>query len=452
MTKKMWPRPLRQPYGCAAALLAMDNVGAEAWWQELAHIGTPLVEEYSQDQVRMSYFWRDPAGDESQSQVRQVYADINCVTDHHSPQPQSLHRVPGTDVWHWSTEIDPQWRGSYSLIPVGTAQLPPAFSSDAETRARQQREWWISLFPFAISDPLNHSAPHFNSRHHPLSAAHMPGAPDQSSWHLLDSGHTPLADAGRLQQFTWQSDLLGNERRIWLYTTGHTDTPETRPLVIILDGQNWAEGSPLFAALDSETESNHFPAAAWLFIDVINMEWREKELPCNPTFWQAVEEELLPLTRGHTPFSEEADRTVVTGQSYGGLAATYAGLHRPHRFGRVLSQSGSFWWPNMQLIRNFGELKQREMGWLTAQLIQRDLPASRLTIFMEAGNREGDMAPLSEQMHEALVAAGHHTFFRIFSGGHDSLCWRGGLIDGLRWLLADFADPQHPAETGTHHD
>lgn len=438
MTNALWPRPPRQPSGFVAALLTEANVGEEAWWREVARIGTPLVEEISAERVKMTYFWRDPAGDASRSAVRRVFIDINCVTDHHSPQPQSLERLPGTDVWFWSTDIDPHWRGSYSLIPAEAAQLPPPFSVDTEERASQQRAWWMSLFPFAISDPLNHSVP-FNSFRHALSAAHMPGAPDQSAWHARDTGQQPQPDPRRLHQFSWRSSLLGNERRIWLYTTGQSDTPESRPLVLLLDGQNWAVDNPLFSALDCETDSQHLPAAVWLFIDVIDMNAREQELPCNPAFWQAVEEELLPLARSHTAFSEEAERTIVAGQSYGGLAAVYAGLQRPHRFGRVLSQSGSFWWPNLALIRSFSAPGQQEMGWLTAQLIRGEFPSGRLTVFMEAGSREGDMAPLSRQMHDALATAGHRTQFRIFNGGHDSLCWRGGLIDGLRWLLADFA-------------
>lgn len=444
MTIKTGSWPTRQPHGYTARLLAAENAGEEAWWQALAEIGTPLVEELSADRVIMSYFWRDPQGDEAHSPVRRVYIDINCVTDHHSPQPQSLQRLPGTDIWHWSTEIEPQWRGSYSLIPVEADRLPPTFSDDAPTRASEQRSWWMSVMPLAIADPLNRGRSLRNSYQHALSAAHMPGAPDQSAWHLLDSGQPAQADAARLQQFRWKSALLGNERRIWLYTTGETPHPEQRPLTLLLDGQNWAEGSPLFSALDCETESGHLPAAVWLFIDVIDLTFREQELPCNPTFWQAVEEELLPLARTLTPFSEEADRTLVAGQSYGGLAATYAGLHRPLRFGRVLSQSGSFWWPSVELIRHFSTRQNNEMGWLTAQLLERALPESHLTVYMEAGSREGDMAPLSAQMHEALVAAGHRTHFRIYAGGHDSLCWRGGLIDGLRWLLADFAEPSPP--------
>ena len=60
----------------------------------------------------------------------------------------------------------------------------------------------------------------------------------------------------------------------------------------------------------------------------------------------AVQQELLPLVKAIAPFSDRADRTVVAGQSFGGLSALYAGLHWPERFGCVLSQSGSYWWPH----------------------------------------------------------------------------------------------------------
>jgi enterochelin esterase family protein len=32
-------------------------------------------------------------------------------------------------------------------------------------------------------------------------------------------------------------------------------------------------------------------------IDAIDMEHRSRELPCNPDFWLAVQEELLPLVK-----------------------------------------------------------------------------------------------------------------------------------------------------------
>lgn len=430
-------RPSLLPSGTVAQWLTANDAGDNRWWQALAETGTPLVEARDEETVLMSFFWRDPAGDEPHSEIEKVYVDINCVTDHHSPQPQSLLRLEGTDIWHWSTPINKQWRGSYSFIPVTAAQRPPVFSEQADVRRQQQREWWISLFPLAQPDALNPLQPHKNSRRHPLSAAHMPHAPDQSAWSGWDRGEAQPPETSRLQTFIWTSERLGNVRRIWLFTTGETDQPDARPLTLLLDGQNWAENLPLFHALNCETESGHLPAACWLFIDVIDMAHREKELPCNAAFWEAVQGELLPLARSRMAFSEAADKTVVAGQSYGGLAAMYAGLHWPSRFGRVLSQSGSFWWPNLKFITLFAERQGHQVGWLTDQVRQGALPDGTLTIFQEAGDREGDMAFVNQQMREALEAAGHQVNFRIFKGGHDALCWRGGLIDGLRWLLAD---------------
>ncbi|WJY16514.1 enterochelin esterase [Pectobacteriaceae bacterium CE90] len=428
-----------QSSGCAAELISSPTAGVENWWRGIASMGTPLVESLDGKRVRVTFFWRDPAGDERQSAIQQVYIDVNGVTDHHSFQPQSLQRLAGTDVWHWSLDIEDDWRGSYSLIPVTGKQLPPAFTGDHQQRCQQQREWWCSLFPHAIADPLNPLQPHLTHRGASLSAAHMPYAPPQPAWLALDGGQAIAPDRRRLQIFQWESLQLRNQRRIWLYSTGNTALLTQRPLIIVLDGQNWAEEIPLYSALEAETANGQLPPAVWLFIDVIDMDCRERELTCNATFWQAVQTELLPLAAQHTSFSDDPQRTVVAGQSYGGLAALYAGLHWPHRFGRVLTQSGSFWWPNLKFITQFNACDSHEPGWLVEQVRQGVGAQTPLTIFQEAGDREQDIDFVNQQMNQALVAAGHRVNYRVYAGGHDALCWRGGLIDGARWLLADVA-------------
>ncbi|WP_437612567.1 enterochelin esterase [Erwinia sp. V71] len=427
--------PALQPEGSAARLLAADNRGQQAWWQQLAQIGTPLVEAQSGNDVTMSYFWRDPAGNEHTSPTVKVYIDINGITDHHSPDPEHMQRIAGTDIWHWSTVVDARWRGGYNLIPIDASKLPPEYSDDPATASQQQREWWMTLLlEHTIADPLNPLRPHFNSRRKPLSSAHMPHAPVQAGWQAYDAGEAVDADAGRLQRFHWQSTLLANQRPVWLYTTGDTAQPDQRPLIIMLDGQNWAQNIPIWSALDSQTAAGLLPAACWLFIDVIDLAHRGQELPCNEPFWQAVQQELLPQARRYATFSEEADRTVVTGQSYGGLAALYAGLFWPQRFGRILSQSGSFWWPDPELLRNNAE----ETGWLTRQVTSGDAAHSGLTIFMESGTTEADIGYVNQQMLQALKSTTHQVSYREYIGGHDNLCWRGGLIDGLQALLAGF--------------
>ncbi len=448
---------LRQDFPAATAskLLSEKDLGEETWWRRLQETGTPLVEYVDEGRVSVHFFWRDPQGDEQNSVIKRVYVHVNGVTNHHSPTPTSLKRISNSNVWHWSTVIDDRWRGSYSLIPITAEHLPPVFSSDAETARLQQRAWWISLMPLAVADPLNHQQPFLNSRRHPLSAARMPKAPWIAAWQGWDRGEATPPDA--LLQLTWQSEILNNQRRVWLWTSGHTSRPDQRPLAILLDGQNWVEGQPIFSALAAETEAGHLPAACWLFIDAINGQHREAELPCNPQFWQAIEQELMPLIRQHQAFSEDGDRTLVAGQSYGGLAALYAGLHRPARFGRILSQSGSFWWPNLQFIHAFDRREQHPPGLLFQQLQAGNLPAGQLHIFQEVGNRERNIEFVNQQIAPELRAAGHHLQFRVYSGGHDARCWRDGLIEGCRWLLADFLPPSVVSDalltsTGIDHD
>ncbi|WP_192458747.1 enterochelin esterase [Musicola keenii] len=422
--------PEIQAPGFAAALLSSPQAGMHEWWRQIASVGTPLLEPQGEQQVRMTFLWRDPAGTERHSTIRQVYIDVNGVTDHHHFTPQSLQRLPGTDVWHWSVEIERDWRGSYCLIPVGSEHLPPAF-----TDHEQQREWWCSLFPLMTADPLNPSTPWDTWTGKQLSAVHLPDALPQAAWSSTDGGTAVPADPSRRFTFEWHSPQLGNCRRIWLYVTGHADEPAARPLAIVLDGQKWAEETPLFAPLDEETDAGRLPAAVYLFIDAIDMPRRSQELPCNPVFWRAVQDELLPMAAQYAAFSDDPDRTLVSGQSYGGLASLYAGLHWPERFGRVLTQSGSFWWPHQKVLTCMGGRHEQDVGMLIAEVRQRGRTARPLVVFQEAGRRESDIHFVNQQMNAALNAAGHHVHYRVYNGGHDMLCWRGGLIDGLRWLL-----------------
>ncbi len=131
-----------------------------------------------------------------------------------------------------------------------------------------------------------------------------------------------------------------------IYTTGEAVDPQTRPLAILLDGQFWAESMPVWSPLAALTREGRLPPAVYLLIDAIDNQRRGVELPCHRDFWLAVQEELLPLVHGYAPFSDRPDRTVVAGQSFGGLAAMFAALNWPQRFGCVLSQSGSYWWPH----------------------------------------------------------------------------------------------------------
>ena len=392
------------------------SFGTEDYWRNILSQGAPLVTRLDADTCRVSFFWRDPAGDAAQSDIKHVWVCITGVTDHHARTgPQSMSRLGGSAIWHWETTLSSRWRGSYSFIPSTREDDFPAGAFSPQPDSQALREGWRKLFPHAIADPLNPDSWR-GGRGHPMSALALPDAPLQPGW---NAPHTPYRAP---QCIEWHSPRLGNTRRVWLFTTGD-DQPEHRPLAILLDGQFWAQSMPIWPALQDQTNSGALPQALYVLIDIIDLPHRSQELPCNPAFWLAVQEELLPLVRQYQRWREQPDTTLVAGQSFGGLSALYAALFWPRTFGCALSQSGSFWWPHRQ--------RNGTPGWLEQQLADGQVSAAGLQIYLEAGQREPQILEAHQRLIPLLHPSGHAVTYHQVDGGHDALCWRGGLINGL---------------------
>jgi hypothetical protein len=122
--------------------------------------------------------------------------------------------------------------------------------------------------------------------------------------------------------------------------------------------------------------------------------------------------------------------TIVGGASLGGVGAVFAALRRPDVFGNVLSQSGAFW------------LKGPDGAseWLCREVTRS--PRLALRVYLDAGSLEGrqladgpTQAEANRHLCDALRSKGAAVTYAEFAGGHDQLCWRGTLADGLIALL-----------------
>ena len=397
------------------------KMGSEAWWQSKKG---PEWEREDNGNYRVTFWWRDPQGTEKESAIHRVWVYITGVTDHHqNATPQSMQRIDGTNVWCWRVSLSANWRGSYCFIPTTRNDIFSSLAVGAAPDRSELREGWRQLLPQAIADPLNPQSWQ-GGRGHAVSALEMPEAPVQPGW---DRPENPDSPAVCLQ---WRSARLGNTRRVWVFTTGEAQA-ESRPLAILLDGQFWAQSMPVWPALTSLTHRGHLPPAVYLLIDAIDTTHRSRELPCNADFWLAVQEELLPLVKTTTAFSDDPQRTVVAGQSFGGLSSLYAGLNWPARFGCVLSQSGSYWWPHRGGGQDGAIVEQLKTGTISAQ---------GLRIVLEAGIREPIIYRANQALYAQLPSAPQSIFWRQVDGGHDALCWRGGLMHGLMTLWQPLTD------------
>lgn len=409
--------------------MSQKIAGSEAWWREKQSHGIPAVSVADNGRCNVTFWWRDPKGDESHSLVKKVWIYITGVTDHHQHSlPCSLARLTGTDAWYWQIELTAGWRGSYCLIPSECEDDFPVAALSVPPDRLALRQSWRRLLPQAIADPFN---PHYwrSNRGHPVCALHMPDAPVQPGWNEVVEYATPRC-------INWYSQRLGNQRKVWIFSAGKAD-PANRPLAILLDGQFWAKNMPVWSALELQTRQKMLPPAVYLLIDAIDNQQRGFELTCNADFWLAIQEELLPLLRHDIHWYENASTTIVAGQSFGGLSALYAGLCWPESFGCVLSLSGSFWWPHRD---------NKQPGRLAEVLSNGLALKTQLRIYLEVGLRE----PIIHQAHNHLLPLLRQTqknvFYQQIDGGHDALCWRGGLINGLSVLWSNNECPQMPCQ------
>lgn len=392
-------------------LLSRADIGSNDWWDVIENIGTPLQQPLSNGDIELTFLWRDPQG--NQSDYACIYLDVYSHTPHPTRAQTSMDRIENTNVWHWQTILPADWCGSYFLMPAKTNQLPPAAAD-----RKALRSWWINLMRIhAQPDALNKLPSHNSGWGLSLSAIQLPNAKIHPAWQ-----HNAINFNGQLQHHRWASKRLGNERQIWLYRTGEE---KNLPLVILLDGHYWAEHMPIFVPLDYLTAQGQLPPAHYLFIDAINPTVRATELPCNQDFWIAIQEELLPELN---VFISNPQKTLVAGQSFGGLSALYAALHWPEKFGLALSQSGSFWWPDADETGNQGQLTQHVLNGLG-----RD---KNLKVLLEIGCYEEDMLGVNRAMFDALRQNHIDATYREFRGGHDWICWRNGLLQGLCQLMS----------------
>ncbi|SDP28760.1 enterochelin esterase [Streptomyces sp. cf386] len=370
--------------------------GVEEFWADVRRRGTPLVGPDPQggaDHRTVTFLWRGTPA------TRAVQVVPNKLGDPRDPEGNLMERAPGTDVWHWTLRLRHDWRGSYDLyVDEGDGPDPgtPERWQWQRTRRRQ--------------DPFNsRSLPH-RWDGGPVPYAELPAAPDAGDW---------LPRPG-VEQGTVTRHEVGH-RRVWLY---RPPVPARElPVLVLLDGEHWQPRLGLSNLLDNLIADGRIPPVTAVLPEAVDEATRWAELSCRPEYVAFLTDELLPWAAGQLPVTEDPARTVIAGQSLGGLTAAYAVVSAPHRFGNALVQSGSFWWP-----------VGPEAEWLTRVIAET--PRRPVRFRLSFGEQEWVALPAARRLRDTLAAAGYHdSSYREFNGGHDYLCWRTELADGLVALL-----------------
>ena len=247
----------------------------------------------------------------------------------------------------------------------------------------------------------------------------------QSMWDIPRTGHPH----GLLSSYIFKSRLLKNKREIWVYTPPSYETTGGRyPLLIVLDGQAYtSELIPGPTILDNLIAEKQIPPLVAVFVSSMDQRLRDLELPCYDPFINSLTSELMPWIHDHYHVSQEGAQTVIAGSSYGGLAAAYAALRQPQHFGKVLSQSGAFWWQPKNSTSELWLLKQYEN--------YEKLPVQ---FYLDVGDQETEawengqsMIKVNRAFNTMLLRKGYDVCYQEFPGGHEYEAWRKTFATGL---------------------
>jgi enterochelin esterase family protein len=400
------PRLAESPRVAALRPEALD-----AFWDDVEREGTPLVEPAPGAPAHriVTFLWR--AGDELDG----VLLLANKLTDPSVPEHSALRRVPGTDVWHLSFLLRADWRATYQLAPQAPARERTAHAGP--------RSRWGGAAASAVPDPRNpRTFPAARREGAPLSVVELPDAPPQP-WSQPDPG----VPAGTLVAHRVASARLGNERRVWVHVPHGVDPAGAGiATLVLLDGEDWAgrRGAPVI--LDNLVAAGRIGPVVTLMPDAIDLPTRSAELTCDVRFVEFLADELLPWARDAVGVRSEPARTIVGGCSLGGLTALFAALRRPDRFGCVHVQSASLWWPS-------GSEFEGQAGWIVGEA--RRATRVPLRTSLAVGLQEWTLLGLHRHLRDVLELRGSWMHYAEYHGGHDAICWRGGLADGLQALL-----------------
>ena len=386
-----------------AGLEKGDGTALMVFWKEAALRTTPLVEPNPADPKTMlvTFLWR---GDADVPAV--VVAGYALGPDR---SKNMLEKLPGTDLWVRTRVLPADLRMVYGFAvnPARPSVGPPAAWRRDPLNPR------TFVFP---KDPDSTAGEDLAA-----SLLELPEAAPQP-WIKKVTGRPE----GRIERFRLKSEILKNERRIFVYTPPGYD-PKGAPyaLLVVFDGREYVGqvGTPV--TLDNLIAEKRIPPTVAVFVDNANPFSRGKELGDYPPMAEFLARELRPWIRAHWRVSDDPARAAIAGSSSGGIAAACAALRHPEIFGNVLAQSGAYF-----------DDAEGPIGdeWIFRYLIGQPRLPIRFSLDV------GRYAPLfsinaSRELRNVLEAKGYTVHYTEFAGGHDYSQWRGTLADGLIDLL-----------------
>lgn len=384
--------------------LSSGTLVLEKFWNEIQKEGTPLIEEVQgEEKVILTFLYR---GNEEVNNVL-IYGGVPG----YRYSENIMERLPNTDILVKSYIVrnDVKFKYNFSLN----------YEFDNDYKKIKKNSIIDELNPNRVVNVKDEEDP--ESVETVYSLVELPKV-KPNFWTIPNKD----VKKGNIELSRFESKILGNTRRIWVYTPSVYDEKSTPySLLVLTDGFDYLNYLSTDVVLDNLIHEKKIPPTVCILVD--SNKNRYEELTCNESFMKFITEEVMPWGYENYNITKESERTIIGGLSLGGLTASYIALKRWDIFGKVLSQSGSYWYEEQWLTKEFEKEKKLPIRfYLNAGLLE-DAPYDDEPVMMEVINN----------MRDVLLSKGYDVKYENFQSGHDYLCWGETLATGLINLNED---------------
>lgn len=292
-------------------------------------------------------------------------------------------------------------------------------------------------YRFIVKDTITNEISKTVDQYNPNSIPR--GEKRNFSYSVLDlSGKSPDWNTNKyfnlnskIDTIKYTDNIVAKNRNIYVYLPPGYDKnrKKTYPVIYLFDAFIYLNRVEAPNILDNLiTEGKIEPMIAVLFGTYSST--RGILLPINFDFKEEFMTIILPLIRENYNTSLNPKENIIGGMSYGGLAATYIAFYHSDVFGKVLSQSGSFW-RDKELTDSFGNEIRND--WLIYQFIKED--KKPIDIYLDWGLQENMVLGSNRKMVRVLNQKKYKFKYIEFNGWHDWSNSRMTFPIGLMYLL-----------------
>jgi enterochelin esterase-like enzyme len=225
---------------------------------------------------------------------------------------------------------------------------------------------------------------------------------------------------GRLiRDIRHESRYLRKEMRCHIYLPVGFEQGRINFILYALDGSDYLNYARIDRILDYMIYHGEIPEMVAVLVDPDD---RDTEFTIHEPFYNYVVHELMPEVEsaymgGVKAMKRPAFERSAIGVSWGGLTAIYLAAEKPFAFGRVLSQSGSFWPKDWRIFDKVAAC-----------------PARGIRFCLQTGTIQ-DTEEMNDAMAGLLKEKGYGVDYQKYAETHSWFNWKGHLNEGLKKLF-----------------